>query len=181
MIDRIVRFLNIDTSDYGIETNTKPTPVGKPLLHKYLSGKPRKEDCNYHTAVGMLTYLQANICPEMSIVVHQTARFFNKPMLKHEKAIKRLGRYLYHTKRERIVYNLDITKGLERYVDAYFSGGWQKADPHEPDNVLSRTGMVIMYANCPIFWRSHLQTEIALSTAEAEYIALSTAMRQVIP
>ena len=41
--------------------------------------------------------------------------------------------------------------------------------------------MVIMYANFPIFWRSTLQTGIALSTAEAEYIALSTALRQVIP
>ena len=37
-----------------------------------------------------------------------------------------------------------------------------------------------MYANCPIFWRSNLQTEIALSNAEAEYIELSTDMRQVI-
>ena len=41
--------------------------------------------------------------------------------------------------------------------------------------------MVIMYANSPIFWRSSLQTEIALSTAEAEYIALSSALRQVLP
>ena len=38
-----------------------------------------------------------------------------------------------------------------------------------------------MYANCPIFWRSSLQTNIALSTAEAEYIALSYALRQVLP
>ena len=42
MVDRIVIFLNINTNDYGMETNTKPTPVGKPLLHKDLSGKPRK-------------------------------------------------------------------------------------------------------------------------------------------
>ena len=112
LIDRIVIFLNIDTNDYGMETNTKPTRVGKPLLHKYLSGKPRKEDCNYHTAVGMLTYLQANSRPEMSMSVHQTARFCDKPMLLHEKAIKQLGRYLYHIKRDGIVYNLDITKGL---------------------------------------------------------------------
>ena len=41
--------------------------------------------------------------------------------------------------------------------------------------------MVIMYANCPVFWRSTLQTEIALSTAGAEYIALSSALRQVLP
>ena len=82
-------------------------------------------------------------------------------MLLHEKAIKQLGRYMYHTKREGIVYNPDITKGLEFYIDADFAGGWKQTDSHEPDNVLSRTGMVIMYANCPIFWRSILQTEIA--------------------
>ena len=37
-----------------------------------------------------------------------------------------------------------------------------------------------MYAGCPILWCLKLQTEIALSMAEAEYIALSQAMRQVI-
>ena len=99
----------------------------------------------------------------------------------HERAIKRLGIYLYHTKCEGIVYNPYITKGLECYVYADFAGGWQQADSHKPDNVLSRTGMVIMYANYPIFWRSTLQTKITLSTADAEYIALSTALRQVIP
>ena len=37
-----------------------------------------------------------------------------------------------------------------------------------------------MYANCPIFWCSRLQTEIALSTAESECIALLTALREVL-
>ncbi len=46
---------------------------------------------------------------------------------------------------------------------------------------MSRTGYVICYAGCPIGWCSKLQTEIALSTAEAEYIALSQALREVIP
>ena len=181
LIDRIISYLNIDTNAYGMETNPKSTPVGKPLLHKDLDGKPRKENWNYRRAVGMLTYLQANSRPEISMAVHQTARFCNKPMLTHEKAIKRIGRYLYHTKTDGIVYTPDTTKGLECYVDADFVGGWEQADADDADNVLSRTGMVIMYANCPIFWRSTLQTEIALSTAEAEYIALSTALRQVIP
>ena len=102
-------------------------------------------------------------------------------MLSHENAVKQLGRYLYHTKKEGIIYNPETSKGLECYVDADFAGGWEQADADDPENVMSRTGMVIMYANCPIFWRSSLQTEIALSTAEAEYMAISSALRQVLP
>ena len=55
------------------------------------------------------------------------------------------------------------------------------ADSKHADNVLSRTGFVICYANCPIVWCSKLQTKIALSTAEAEYIAISHALRETIP
>ena len=36
-------------------------------------------------------------------------------------------------------------------------------------------------AGCPIYWQSKLQTEIALSTAEAEYIVLSQALREALP
>lgn len=39
---------------------------------------------------------------------------------------------------------------------------------------------MIFYAGCPLLWVSRLQTKITLSTAEAEYIALSTAMIEVI-
>ena len=70
---------------------------------------------------------------------------------------------------------------MECYVDAEFAGGCQEANLDDADNVMSQTGMVIMYANCPIFWCSSLQTEIALSTAEVEYIALYSALRQVLP
>ena len=40
---------------------------------------------------------------------------------------------------------------------------------------------VILYAGAPILWVSKLQTEIALSTTEVEYIALSHSMRDLIP
>jgi hypothetical protein len=72
-------------------------------------------------------------------------------------------------------------KGLEVYVDADFAGGWDPADSGNADNIYSRTGFVIHYASCPIYWQSKLQTEIALSTAKAEYIALSQALRETIP
>ena len=38
-----------------------------------------------------------------------------------------------------------------------------------------------MYAGCPIHFVSKLQNKIALSTAEAEYIALSQALWELIP
>ena len=45
----------------------------------------------------------------------------------------------------------------------------------------SHTGYIITYLGCPICWKSQLQTEIALSTCESEYIALSQALRKTIP
>jgi hypothetical protein len=71
--------------------------------------------------------------------------------------------------------------GLECYVDADFTGGWSQAHSDNAENVLSRTGYILMYANCPIHWVSHLQTEIALSTTKAKCIALLQALRDVIP
>ena len=46
---------------------------------------------------------------------------------------------------------------------------------------LSRIGYIIMYAGCPLVWASKMQTEIAISTTKAEYIALSQAKREDIP
>ncbi len=47
--------------------------------------------------------------------------------------------------------------------------------------VKSRTGYVITLARCPLTWKSKLQSLIAVSTMEAEYIALSHCMRELIP
>ena len=93
----------------------------------------------------------------------------------------RIGRYLLVTKTRGIIYNPDNLRGLECYIDADFAGGWTQADADNAENVLSRTGYSIMYAGCPIHFVSKLQTEITLSTSEAEYIALSQALREVIP
>jgi hypothetical protein len=70
---------------------------------------------------------------------------------------------------------------FEVYADADFCGLWGTIDPSNPITSKSRTGYVVMYSGCPIIWASQLQSEIALSTTEAEYIALSTALRQTIP
>jgi hypothetical protein len=107
------------------------------------------------------------------MALHQTAHFLVNPMQSHELAIMQIGQYLCDNTECGIIYKVDKSKGLEVYADADFSGGWSAADLENADNVLSRTGFVICYANCPIIWCSKLQTEIALSMAEAVYCYVS--------
>ena len=109
------------------------------------------------------------------------ACFCKDPKLSHEQAITRIGQYLLGTREKGIKYKIDLSKGLDCYFDADFAGEWDQTDPHNASNLMSRTDFFIKYADCPIYWSSKLQTKIALSTTEAEYIALSSALREVIP
>ena len=109
------------------------------------------------------------------------AKFVNNYLRIHERAIYRIFKYLISAKYCGIIYSPDPSLGLECFVDADFAGGWSQADADNVENVMSRTGFVLRYAGCPIRWCSKLQTEIALSTAEAEYIAFSQVLREVIP
>ena len=79
-----------------------------------------------------------------------------------------------------MILRVEKEQGLECYVDADFAGGYDKKKETNVRDCLSRTGYVIKYANCPLVWASKLQSTIALSTTEAEYMALSMATREVI-
>jgi hypothetical protein len=71
--------------------------------------------------------------------------------------------------------------GIDCYVDADFAGLWGSEDVQDPTCVKSRTGFVLCIADCPVVWASKLQTDIALSTMEAEYNALSMALKELLP
>ena len=77
--------------------------------------------------------------------------------------------------------SLDGDFKIDIYVDADFAGGWGFEDPTDPACVRSRTGYIIEVMGCPISWKSKLQVDIATSTMEAEYSALSMALRAGIP
>ena len=173
LINRILNFLGLCINEFETDANSTSTPVAKGLLHRDLDGKGQTYSWKYCTAVGMLSYLQNTSHPEILMAVHQTACFSNNPMLSHEKSIMQIGQYLLNTRKRGIIYKPNKFKGLECYVDANFAGGWSQADAYNANNVLSRTGYILMYTNCPILWVSCLQTEIALSTTKAEYITLS--------
>ena len=60
-------------------------------------------------------------------------------------------------------------EGMECWVDAAHASEWNnKTASSDPSTARSRMGYIITYAGCPMHWSSKMQTEIALSTTEAE-------------
>jgi hypothetical protein len=95
--------------------------------------------------------------------------------------VKHIGRYLLGTRDKGYVLRPDLTQSFECYVDADYCGNWDPLNMDDPNTAKSQSGYVITYLGCPLVWASRLQTIFALSTLEAEYIALSTALCNVIP
>ena len=179
MIERALEIVGLNTDGTKVKMHDTPASESK-LLDKDPDGAARKQEWNYRSAVGCLSYIQAIIRPDITMAVQQCARFCNDPKREHEEAVKRICRYLLRTKDKGLVFRPDPKRGLECFVDADWAGSWQHRSANDPLSAHSRTGFVIMYAGCPIVWASKMQTLIALSTTEAEYIALSTALREVI-
>jgi hypothetical protein len=126
-------------------------------------------------------YLANQTRPDISFAVHQVARFSHAPREIHGKAIKRIVRYLKGTADKGIIFESNLTSGLEMYCDADFAGLWKSENSEQVDSVRSRTGFLIKLYGCPLLWTSRMQTEVACSTLEAEYIALSSGMRELLP
>ena len=120
------------------------------------------------------------IHPDITMSVQQCARFCKDTRKEHGEAVKRICWYLLHVHGMGLILKLDQTWGLECWVDADWAGSWQHCSSHDPLSAHSRTGFFIMYAGCTILRRSSMQKLVALSTTEAEYISLSSALREVI-
>ena len=75
----------------------------------------------------------------------------------------------------------DPKKGFECYCDTNFSGNWNKAFAAvDPSTAKSQSEWIIFYAGCPISRASKHQLQVALSTTEAKYIAMSQSLRDII-
>ena len=178
LIDQII-------SDLGLKPNTKtkemPALTSK-VLNKDINGHPFREDWHYRSIIGKLNFLEKSTRPDLAYAVHQCARFSANPKASHAQAVKQIGRYLLANRDKGIILKPDASMALEDWVDADFCGNWNREYAMEdPTSARSRSGYVIRYCGCPITWRSKLQTEVALSTTEAEYVALSQSLREVIP
>ena len=152
------------------------SPIGADL-----TGERHNEKWEYNSVVGMLMFLANNTRPDIAYAVHQCARFSHSPKASHSLAVKRIVRYLKGTSTDGIIMKPNKELTVDCYIDADFAGLYGTEDSQDPICAKSRTGYVLLLAGCPLMWVSKLQSEIASSTMEAEYIALSQAMRDLIP
>lgn len=157
------------------------TPAEASPLPKDASGDPASGSFNYAAVIGMMLYLSGHSRPDIAFAVHQCARYTFAPTRRHEAALVRIGRYLKGTMHRGLIMSPCNDPRLDCFPDADFAGLYGHEDSQDPHCARSRTGYVILAFNCPVLWRSRLQTEIALSTMEAEYVALSTACKDLLP
>ena len=126
-------------------------------------------------------YLASNSQPDIACAVHQCARFTHAPWATHGDAVIHICRYLKGTSTSDLILQLTKELQLDTHVDSDYAGLWRREHNQNPVCIKSCTSFVISLAKCPLLWQSKLQGQLALSTMEAEYIALSTSMRSLIP
>jgi hypothetical protein len=179
LIDQILEDLNL----MGDSVKTKDTPApSSRTLTAHPDGDDFDEHFHYRSVIGKLNHLEKCTRPDISYQVHQCARYSSKPKRQHGEAVKWLGRYLLATRDKGYYLHIDEDEGFTVWADSDFSGNWDPEHAmHDPNTARSRSGYFITYLGAPLMWKSSLQTEIALSTCEAEYICLSQALRKVIP
>jgi hypothetical protein len=70
---------------------------------------------------------------------------------------------------------------MDLYVDADFCGLFKQEDDRDPNVARSRMGYIILFCGCPLIWKTSLMQHITQSTTEAEYSALTSALRVFLP
>ena len=150
--------------------NCKPvkTPVdpGNRLV-KATEDKDVLDQQSYQSLVGSLVYLATCTRPDIAYAVGTLARFGSKPNQSHWTAAKRVLRYLKGTSNFGILFRGNDTSAPVGYSNADWAG--------DREDRKSTSGYIFCIAGGPVSWRSKKQDTVSISTAEAEYVALSSA------
>eukprot|EP00873_Tetraselmis_striata_P010321 jgi/Tetstr1/430585/TSEL_020382.t1 len=165
-IDDMVHKFNLADA-YAVST---PAEVGADVPG---SNKPLAAEMPYQALVGSLLYAMVATRPDIAEAVSKLCRVMAKPEERHWQAAKRVLRYLKGTKTLGLTFSGGKADGLlHGYCDADWAG-----------DVVSRrstTGFVFMLCGAAVSWKSQLQATVALSTAEAEYMALCAAVCEAL-
>lgn len=125
----------------------------------------------FQEAVGSLLYLAQSTRPDIAYAVSNVSRFNHNHGSAHWRAVKRIFRYLRGTMNAKLRYTKS-NDGITAYSDADWGS--------EIDGRRSCSGYVINISNASVCWMSKRQAIVALSSTEAEYIALSSATCELI-
>ncbi|GJV27820.1 retrovirus-related pol polyprotein from transposon TNT 1-94 [Tanacetum coccineum] len=147
------------------------TPMAtKPKLDADLSGEP-VDQTDYRSKIGSLMYLTSSR-PDIVQAVCYCARYQARPTEKHLKEVKRIFRYLRGTIHMGLWYPKGSGFELTAFSDADHAGCL--------DTRKSTSGGIQFLGDKLVSWMSKKQDCTAMSSAEAEYVALSASCAQVM-
>ncbi|GKE04664.1 retrotransposon protein, putative, ty1-copia subclass [Tanacetum coccineum] len=157
---------------YGMESSD---PVDTPMVEKSKLDEDTQgkavDPTHYRGMIGTLMYLTASR-PDLTFAVCMCARYQAKPTEKHLHAVKRIFKYLRGTINKGLWYPKDSSIALTAYADADHAGC--------QDTRRSTSGCMQLLGDRLVSWSSKRQKSAAISSTEAEYIALSGCCAQVL-
>jgi hypothetical protein len=157
-------------------------PVSTPMAVKEkLSSDPNEmgdlapEGTPYRELVGCLNYAATCTRPDIAYAVSMCARYVECPREKHVIVIKRILRYIAGTLEVGVKYSRDTTR-KELEIKFYTDADWGGCE----DTSRSTTGLIAMMSNGAVIWHSGRQRSTATSTTEAEYMAVSEGVHEIL-
>jgi hypothetical protein len=190
--NRAKRLVTISQSNYiksiisrfGLENaHTSATPMDPNVkLRAVTENDEEITDVKYQEAIGSLIYAAIGTRPDISYAVQALSQFNTKHTQTHWTAVKRVFRYLKGTANYGITYG-GSRHGIElkTYFDNIRLEGFSDADwGANPDDRRSISGYTFLIGNGAVSWSSKKQQTVALSSMEAEYLAISHAAKQAI-
>ncbi|KAJ0169668.1 hypothetical protein K1T71_014853 [Dendrolimus kikuchii] len=164
MIKRILKRFNLQNCN----------PVSTPMETNYTAKSEQIIEVPYKELVGCLLYLSLNSRPDITYAVSYLARFLDKPTASLWKAGKRILRYIRGTQDKGLIY-----KKCDKYCKQLI--GYSDADwAADSTDRKSTSGCAVFYSGNLVHWITKKQTAVALSTAEAEYVAAAQSVTELI-
>ncbi|XP_061352084.1 secreted RxLR effector protein 161-like [Gastrolobium bilobum] len=139
-------------------------------LHKDEQGKS-VDSTRYRGMIGSLLYLTTSR-PDIMFAVCMCTRYQSNPRESHLAAVKIIFRYLVGSSHMGLWYPKGFPPSLVGYSDADFAGCTLDRK--------STSDTCHLFGNALVSWHSKKQASVALSTAEAEYIAAGSCVAQVL-
>lgn len=129
-------------------------------------------DFPYRHLVGSLMYLAIATRPDISYAIGNVSRYMENPTVAHERALKRILKYIAGTKSHGILFKHNGNHQLCGFSDADYAG--------DVDSRKSTSGYVFLFNDSIISWRSSLQKCVSISTTESEYVSASEAVKELV-